>query len=81
MEKGEGIGMTAHLVQIDSIGKGLEGRRALLRWKKARGVPEPDAPDGPRSKKLLAGGMVCEIDAEDLEEARTFGEVQIIATK
>ena len=64
-----------HLVLIKPKA-GLEARRALLKWNKARGIPELSGEL--RSRQLLKSGMACEIDAEDLDEARTMGEVEII---
>lgn len=72
-----------HLITIEPHEEApdqIEARRQILKWPKARGVPDSKNPNF-FARILLSQGMVCEIDADDLKEAETLGKVTIIGTK
>ena len=71
--------MQRHLVSLNPIDKSIAGRRRLLKWEKPRAVPAPGR--GPPAKQVFAGGMVCELDDADLDEARSFCDVEILASQ
>ena len=73
-------GVTVHLVTLKPD-DAFQGMRRLLKWDKVRGVPDPATPGEAMVRQLLSDGMLCEIDGEDLEEARSFCTVTVLGTK
>lgn len=70
-------GDPVHLVTL-SPRERFAGMRRLLKWKSLRAVPDGE---GGRARHVLRDGMLCEIDDGDLEEARSFCDVTIHASK
>lgn len=76
---------TVHLVLLrpKKAQASFEELRRILAWPKARGVPSPN----PAGSGLILGrpiqndGVLCEIDDDDITEARSLFEVEIVKTK
>lgn len=77
-DSGVGSEVCVHLAMLNP-GDSMEGMRRLLKWGKLRDVPNRDGSG--QSRQLFAEGMLCEIDDADLEEARSFCSVEILASK
>ena len=76
---------TVHLVMLKpKPGQtSFEELRLILAWPKARGVPSPK-PSGDGlilGRPILKNGVLCEIDDDDIAEARSLFVVEIRGTK